>query len=233
MEAEAADGDEPVALRLDHLKRLMLGGLRLSGLSIERCPQLHSLILVGDWLEGRVALQSCPQLRVLCIDNCNLTAAGNTWLDEELQHVQLLQELHLDSCRLGAVPAQIAGMTGLTELRMADNGIVELPSWLPPSLQWLDASHCVLGEVPAALESLTDLTHLKLTSQQDELRVSRPLLPLISSCAKLEKLAIGGTCWSPASLAHILELLHHLTAEGRELDFCYMLDADRRLAVAK
>ena len=97
----------------------------------------------------------------------------------------------------------------------------------PPSLQWLDASCCSLKEVPVVLESLPNLTRHKLHFQDVEVRVLRPLLPLISSCANLKVLAIGGIRWSPASLAHITQLLQHSEAEGRSLDFCYHLEEDR------
>jgi Leucine-rich repeat (LRR) protein len=164
---------------------------------------------------------------------CDLFAAAITWLGEELQHVQHLQTLHLDACDLRAVPAQITSMTGLTQLNISSNHIEELPAWLPPSLQWLDAADCNLGEVPAAAESWTDLTRLDLDRQEGDFRVMRPLLPLLSSCPGLKVLNMGGRRWSQESLARILELLQHLEAEGRELEFCYMTDTDRRLAIGE
>jgi hypothetical protein len=86
-------------------------------------------------------------------------------------------------------------MTGLTQLLVVNNlrVIEELPAWLPRSLQWLDASGCKVGEVPAVAESLHNLARLRLNRQDAEVRVLRPLVPLVSGCANLKQLTIGGS----------------------------------------
>jgi hypothetical protein len=223
---------EALAVRLEYLECLELSGPHLFGLDIHRCPRLHTLSLEDCWLGNRVSLRGCTQLRALIFTLTDLSHAADTWLNEELWRVPCLQELWLDQCMLLEVPA-LGCMTALTQLRIEGNGIREL-EWLPPSLQYLNVTSCYLREVPAALESLPNLVRLEVSGQEVEVQVLRPLLPLVSSCANLKKLAIGGTrCWSMASLAHITQLLQHLEAEGRDQEFCFTLDGDKMLAVVE
>lgn len=80
-----------------------------------------------------------------------------------------LQQLELVSCELQQLPAELAGLTRLTELNLAINP--ELSGGfqrLPHSLQNLHLSYCGLAELPAALADMTRLTQLCLAGNRIE-----------------------------------------------------------------
>ena len=198
----------------EHLPR-ELRELSLSKCALKRVPaELETLAhltrldvghngITGGW-------EHLPrQLRVLHLPYCT---------DDMRERVVM----HLGTLR--QVPAALAALTALEDLRLHGNLIQEGWDNLPATLQRLDLCDCGLGEVPAPLGRLARLTELKLSLngvRRGWDRLPRQLRSLGLYCATGNSVAYRFTGeWSleevPAALTALTEL-EHLDIGGNKL----------------
>jgi hypothetical protein len=156
-----------------------------------------SLNLTGRDIANLEGVQYCRQIHVLNASENPLTALPN------MSAMVGLQQLYLDDCDFGAIPAGIGLVPNLVVLVVSRNRLTDLPGFIAtlPELKVLYVNGNEIREVPASygsgnLEALF-VQQNRLTSLPDELVGSPHLKTLYAGLNRLSRLpnSLSGKSW--------------------------------------
>ena len=154
-----ADGWQHLPLQLEHLNLRSMLGLSTVPPEVSQLSRLTELDLSHnvELEDGLGALSHLGSLQELNLRSCRLGG-----LDEALPTA--LRGLDLSRNRLGAIPAALALLTGLTTLRLNRNRLAGGWQHLAgmQRLATLSLNQCKLAAVPEVLSQLTALTSLDM-----------------------------------------------------------------------